>query len=266
MGLPAISIENEWHDEHPQASKSCCSTGSFQVTIGMFILPLLGYTGIGLGFSFLTLSIASGLYYLSELVEEYSVLSSKILRQLIYTIIAVQILLCLVDRFPWHLTLLGVISHGTYLANLRHFPIVKLSDPLFITSCVLVLVNHWFWFRWFSSPGAFTSGSRDIARDRYTDHRSDQPSFTEIASYFGICVWLVPFALFVSLSAGDHVLPSMGSEYATGPHTGTQSTSVKGHKRRNTGLAKSAVDGARTWVGETGAIMGLWRADNVRSV
>lgn len=232
----------------------------------MYVLPLLGYTGIALGFSFLTLSIASGLYYLSELVEEYSVLSSKVLRRLIYTVITIQLLLALIDRFPWHLTLLGIISHGTYLANLRHFPVVKLSDPLFILSCLLVLGNHWLWFRWFSSPGAFTPTSGYNVRDRYTDRSPDQPSFTEIASYFGICVWLVPFALFVSLSAGDHVLPSMGSEYATGPHTDTQHTFTKGHKRRNTGLAKSAVEGARTWVGETGAVMGLWRAENVRSV
>jgi len=39
----------------------------------MFILPILGYVGVALGFAFLTLSIASGLYYLSELVEEHSV-------------------------------------------------------------------------------------------------------------------------------------------------------------------------------------------------
>lgn len=37
-----------------------------------------------------------------------------------------------------------------------------------------------------------------------------------IASYFGLCVWLVPFALFVSLSAGDNVLPTMGSEPVPG--------------------------------------------------
>ena len=189
----------------------------------MYILPLLGYLGLILGFTFLTLSIASGLYYLSELVEEHSVLSARLLRRLIYAAIALQLLL-LVDGFPLHPTALGILSHGVYLTNLRHFPIVKLSDPLFILSCVLVLMNHWGWFRWFSSPEAF-AGSRPgaVGRDRYnlSGYNYNQPSFTEIASYFGICVWLVPFALFVSLSAGENVLPSMGSEYATGdPHAG----------------------------------------------
>ena len=94
----------------------------------------------------------------------------------------------------------------------------------------------------------------------------EQPSFTEIASYFGLCVWLVPFALFVSLSAGENVLPSMGSEYATGERQGVGSDGFKkGHRRKNTGMAKKAVEGAREWMTETGAVMGLWRADNVRS-
>lgn len=84
------------------------------------------------------------------------------------------------------------------------------------------------------------------------------PTFTEIASYFGICVWLVPFALFVSLSAGENVLPSMGSEYATGG-------SVDGReRRRNLGLVKQGVQRVGEWVSETGELMGFWRGDKGR--
>lgn len=229
----------------------------------MYILPILGYAGLLLGFGFLTLSIASGLYYLSELVEEHSVLSAKLLKRLIYVVVAAQILLWLVDGFPWHLTLLGVASHAIYASNLRHFPIVKLSDPLFVLSCGLVVLNHWLWFRHFSAPAPYRGVQG--RRDHYSPTALyDQPTFTEIASYFGLCVWLVPFALFVSLSAGENVLPSMGSEYATGERdrVGFQ----KGHRRKNTGMAKAAVHGAKEWVTETGAVMGLWKADNVRSL
>ncbi|KAK5943079.1 erv26 superfamily protein [Knufia obscura] len=234
----------------------------------MYILPLLGYLGLALGFSFLTLSIASGLYYLSELVEEHSVLSAKVLRRLIYAIILIQFLLAAFDQFPWHLTALGIISHICYMSNLRHFPIVKLSDPLFILSCGLVLVNHWVWFRWFSSPNAFSGPASRMGRDRYSysGYNYNQPNFTEIASYFGICVWLVPFALFVSLSAGENVLPSMGSEYATGQHMNSSQNIRKGHKRRNTGIAKATIGGVQQWVGETAAVMGLRKADNVKNV
>lgn len=230
----------------------------------MYILPLLGYAGVLLGFGFLTLSIASGLYYLSELVEEHSVFSAKLLKRLIYAVVGVQLLLWLVDGFPWYLVLLGVASHGVYAVNLRHFPIVKLSDPFFLASCALVIVNHWLWFRHFSTPTVFRGAPPSSRRDWYSTPAYDQPTFTEIASYFGLCVWLVPFALFVSLSAGENVLPSMGSEYATGEREGVGFR--KGHKRKNTGMAKAAVNGAKDWINETGAVMGFWEADNVRRV
>jgi len=63
--------------------------------------------------------------------------------------------------------------------------------------------------------------------------RPDIPTFTQIASYFGICVWLVPFALFVSLSANDNVLPTMGSE----PRRDDEG------KSKRQGLVKAIVDG-----------------------
>jgi hypothetical protein len=101
----------------------------------MWILSLVGYTGAALGFCFLTLSIASGLYYLSELVEEHTVIAKRFLTRLIYTVIVVQTLLWLVDGFPFWGTLLGVTAHVVYLGNMRRFPFVKLSDPLFLLSC-----------------------------------------------------------------------------------------------------------------------------------
>jgi hypothetical protein len=101
----------------------------------MWILPLVGYAGLALGFSFLTLAIASGLYYLSELVEEHTVLAKKLLTRLIYVIVAFQVLLVVFDKFPLGLSALAVVSHAVYHQNLRRFPIVKLTDPVFLSSC-----------------------------------------------------------------------------------------------------------------------------------
>jgi hypothetical protein len=209
---------------------------------------------------------ASGLYYLSELVEEHTVLARRLLTRLIYSVIVVQVLLWLFDRFPLSLSLLSIVSHLIYACNLRRFPVVKLSDPFFILSCVLVCINHWLWFRHFSKPAVpRSSGSW---RQPYQPEYESMPTFTEVASYFGLCVWLVPFALFVSLSAGDNILPSMGSEYATGDHsssgrTNRDSISSDG-KSKNKGMAKALVDGARDWVGETGELMGFWRGEQTR--
>lgn len=101
----------------------------------MWILPLVGYTGALVGFCFLTLAIASGLYYLSELVEEHTVFAKRFLSRLIYTVIGLQLALWIIDGFPFWATLLGVVAHVVYLGNMRRFPYVKLSDPLFLASC-----------------------------------------------------------------------------------------------------------------------------------
>jgi hypothetical protein len=89
----------------------------------------------------------------------------------------------------------------------------------------------------------------------YYDKPGDVPSFTEIASYFGLCVWLVPFALFVSLSASDNILPTMGSE---GPSMGGgMGGNGDGNKaRRGQGLAKALVDNVRSAIGAVGATAG----------
>jgi hypothetical protein len=109
---------------------------------------------------------------------------------------------------------------------------------------------------------------------RYYDV-ADLPTFTEIASYFGLCVWLVPFALFVSLSAGENVLPTIGSEHAMGMPRGSSASVTSGaggviggvvmdKKNKNKGMAKALVDGVRDWMGETGELLGFWRGERTR--
>lgn len=69
----------------------------------------------------------------------------------------------------------------------------------------------------------------------------------------------------MSLSAGDNVLPSMGSEYATGQRSSAvdPSSSVEG-KNKNVGMAKALVDGVRDWASETGELMGFWKGERTR--
>jgi MFS superfamily sulfate permease-like transporter len=137
---------------------------------------------------------------------------------------------------------------------MRRFPFVKLSDPLFLVSCgmffsyerlcrfvltniaVLVLLNHYVWFRHFHHTQQSAYSNMSSFYDQ-----PDIPTFTEIASYFGLCVWLIPFALFVSLSASDNVLPTMGSEEPErDPHS----------KNRRQGMVKALVDNLRDAIGE----------------
>jgi hypothetical protein len=200
------------------------------------------------------------------LVEEHTVWTRRLLTRVIYGVIAIQLLLWLLDGFPLSLSLLAIVSHLVYASNLRRFPFVKLSDPVFILSCLLVCLNHWLWFRHFSAP--LTSGPGSW-RQPYQPHMDNIPTFTEVASYFGLCVWLVPFALFVSLSAGENVLPSMGSEYVTGDHAPAASSagaagSSNNGRKQNRGMAKALVDGVRDWMGEVAELMGFWRGEHQR--
>jgi len=86
----------------------------------------------------------------------------------------------------------------------------------------------------------------------YYDTPSDLPSFTEIASFFGICVWLVPFALFVSLSASDNILPTMGHEDAS-------VSGDRGQKKKSQSMIKAVVDSALGVLGEVGSMAGYKR-------
>lgn len=90
------------------------------------------------------------------------------------------------------------------------------------------------WFRHFSK-----SQTRSYARSSYYED-VDVPSFTMIASYFGLCVWLVPFSLFVSLSAGDNVLPTIGTE----PVRGAEG------RAKPQGMVKAVVDWVRGTIGD----------------
>lgn len=94
------------------------------------------------------------------------------------------------------------------------------------------------------------------------------PTFNEIASYFGLCVWLVPFSLFIALSAGENVLPSMGSEYATGEGSSfvtagaEPGASTKG--RAPEGMAKAVVNTVREAGRSVGEAIGWWKPERRR--
>ncbi len=96
----------------------------------------------------------------------------------------------------------------------------------------------------------------------YYDTPDDVPSFTEIASYFGLCVWLVPFSLFVSLSASDNILPTMGNEASAPAGTGG-GMDVGGSARRSQGMAKALVDNIRGAIGEGSTMFG-WKKPKER--
>ncbi|KAJ8663822.1 hypothetical protein O0I10_000096 [Lichtheimia ornata] len=154
--------------------------------MALSFLHLVAYGAVVLGFCFVVLSLACGLYYLAELVEEYTVYTRKVIKTMTGTVIAIHVLLWIVDRLPFLLLAFSIFCHGVYTMNLKTFPFISLTSLPFIASCVLVFVDHFLWFQYFT-----------------THYRP----FMDIAAFFGICVWLIPFTYFISLSANDNALP-----------------------------------------------------------
>ncbi|KAG7835331.1 hypothetical protein KL919_002331 [Ogataea angusta] len=172
------------------------------------LIELLAVAGSIVGFVAVTLSIASGLYYLSELVEENTELTKRLLSRLIKSTAAYLALLWLFDGFPFKLTLFSLFSYLIYYQNLKRFPNIDLTGSVFIATCILALLNHYLWFKHFNNPYVPTIDER-LNPDFKLPH---YPSFTEIASFFGLCIWLIPFGFFISLSANENTLPMSLSE------------------------------------------------------
>lgn len=171
----------------------------------MTLLHYFSYVGSVAAFVFLTLSLASGLLYISELIEEYSRPAKLIGQRGTYFVIFFHVLLYLCDSMPLPQTLFSLLCHAVYLQNFSNtWPVISLTSIPFVSSCILAVTNHLVWFMYFSRI------SRE-ARESYPRRHSsakDLPSFAEIATFFGTCVWLIPLFLFLSLSANDNALPT----------------------------------------------------------
>jgi hypothetical protein len=149
------------------------------------ILTIVSATASLLGISFLTFCLATGLYYLSELVEEYTVISRRIIKYSIVTILVLHPFM-LIEGFPFWRLLLSFVATLWYSRLLNTFPVIDMSGPIFILSCILAILNHFSWFVFF---------------------KTYRHSFSDLVSFFTILVWLVPFMFMISLSANDFTLP-----------------------------------------------------------
>ncbi|XP_060526232.1 protein TEX261 [Cylas formicarius] len=154
----------------------------------MWFLSLICYLALMAQVIFITISIAAGLYYLAELVEEYTSYAKKVIWWMNASVTVLYVLLWLLESFPHTLIICGILAQIAHFVILSSFPVVAVASPALILSVILVFVNHYLAFSYFAS----------------TYH-----PFSEVIAYFTLYLWLVPFALFVSLSANDNVLPTI---------------------------------------------------------
>ncbi|XP_044262605.1 protein TEX261 [Tribolium madens] len=157
----------------------------------MWFLTYIGYLAIIVQLVFITIAIAAGLYYLAELVEEYSTIAKKCIWWTNTIVTALYVCLWLFESFPTYMIVCGVLAQVAHFCILRHFPSVSLTSLEFISAVILLVLNHYFAFTYFATV-------------HYV--------FSEVMAYFVLWLWLVPFALFVSLSANDSVLPTISEQ------------------------------------------------------
>ena len=133
------------------------------------------------------------------------------------------------DSLPFKHIAFSIACQIVYLQNFTpSWPMISLSSLSFVLSCVMVIVNHFTWFFYFSR---LTNEARHAARRPYGNRPIPRvPGFGDIATFFGVCVWFVPVFLFLSLSANDNALPvNSGMPPSTEPRTNSILTTSIGH-------------------------------------
>ncbi|KAG5445291.1 Protein tex261 [Clonorchis sinensis] len=130
--------------------------------------------------------LAAGLLYVTELVEEYTVTTGKVIRYLIVSECFLQLIVFFTDQVTLVTTFVGLFAHAFYWSLLKHFPAFHFGSVPFIGSLVACALHHFVALRMFNS----------------SFH-----TFTETLAYFTFLVWAVPFMYLISLSANDWVLP-----------------------------------------------------------
>lgn len=140
--------------------------------------------------------------------------SMPLLPQLtLQTIIGLHVLLLYTDSFPALPVLFSIGCHIIYLSNFTSsWPVISLSSPRFLASCLLVIADHFTWFFHFANKA---NEAKRRSPNRYSYNASQKSfraegehGFMDVAAFFGICVWSAPLFLFLSLSANDNALPS----------------------------------------------------------
>eukprot|EP00762_Andalucia_godoyi_P001878 ANDGO_05962.mRNA.1 Protein TEX261 homolog len=158
----------------------------------MVLFSVVSYVSLYLLLAFCALCIATGLYYLSEIAEEYTVFTKKSISYAIKGICGIYGLLWLFGDLPFTYAAFGAISHAVYGTLLHGFPFFQVRQIKFIASVAVFVLSQWVWWRYFTSP-----------------YVEDYSSIQVLAFCFAM-VWSTPFAFFISLSLYDFGMPIDG--------------------------------------------------------
>lgn len=175
---------------------------------------VLVYAGGYLSIVFLSVCLAAGLYYIAELIEEYTLLTKRIVTWISEGTLLVHALLLFWDRLPLLPVCTSAGAHIAYLQLLKRFPFFRLSSWEGVSSILLLVAANVGWGRYFW----------------HTWH-----SLEYIFGFLLMTTWLNPILLILSLAANEQTLPGGGGE----PYGSSGSGQPKGKASR--GLVLSLV-------------------------
>jgi len=144
---------------------------------------------------FIAVCLASGLYYLAELVEEHTSLTRRIMIGCNVLVLLVHVLFLVFETLPLMALGVGFAAHACYLWLLQSFPFIRIRSPPFAASFCMLLATHYFW------------------ASHFMNHYH---GMTHVVCFFVLNVWLVPFGFFISLSVNESTLPDRQMSKAGG--------------------------------------------------
>ncbi|XP_061171295.1 protein TEX261-like isoform X2 [Saccostrea echinata] len=105
----------------------------------MWFMYLLSWIALIIQICVITLSVAAGLFYLAEIVEEYTVLTARIIKYMLIGTTVIFIGLLLFEDLPLYMIVVGLVGNIAYFFVLQTFPYFELMSPSFLMSIVLGL-------------------------------------------------------------------------------------------------------------------------------
>lgn len=169
---------------------------------------------------YVSLRAATGLYYLAELVEEYTKLAKRIITYSTQGILILHLLVLVVDRLPLKCVAAGVAAHLCYLGQLKRYPFMQLWSPVTAGSIGAFLCckssncrSLQVYLEAFGLHSTDTTcvhaGFLILSNVLWGMHfwRDSWHSLEYIFGFLFLTTWIVPFSLFLSVTANESVLP-----------------------------------------------------------
>lgn len=170
---------------------------------------------------YVSLRAATGLYYLAELVEEYTKLAKRIITYSTQGVLILHLLVLVIDRLPLKCVAAGVAAHLCYLGQLKRYPFMQLWSPVTAGSIGALLccqsskcrslqmdLEHAF-ARHSTDTICVNAGFLILSNVLWGMHfwRDSWQSLEYIFGFLFLTTWIVPFSLFLSVTANESVLP-----------------------------------------------------------